>query len=507
METVVERALPSATAPRAASQGLLQRLRAIIPQGVPLPREAWRARHRTILILLWLHVPIVVAFGVYTHHTLSHSLLEASIVASAAFAASLPRLPFPGGRLERWQRSARAIVAGFGLVASSAILTHLSGGMIEMHFHFFVMVAVMAFYQEWPPFLMAIAFVAVHHGVAGALDPRSVYNHPDALANPWKWAGIHAFFILCASAATMTAWRFSEEARMKSEQANLEMGQAVSLLGATLESTADGILVVDTAGRIANHNQPFAIMWGIPKEILAARDDDKAIAFVLDQLKDPAAFVAKVRELYAQPEAESFDTLEFKDGRVFERYSKPQRLGGRAMGRVWSFRDVTERRRAEADRTVAGQRLMEIQRLEEVNHFKTSLLNTASHELNTPLTPLRLQIHLLKDGGMGALNDRQRRSVEVLDRNLERLSSLVQNVLDVARLQSERLRIKPRPVEVGGLVKESLEAFEESARRSGTLLVANLHGEDGHLRVPGDSHRITQVLFNLVSNALKFTPA
>ncbi len=126
--------------------------------------------------------------------------------------------------------------------------------------------------------------------------------------------------------------------------AELELRNAFSLLTATLDSTADGILVVDASGRITSFNHRFVEMWRLPDSILEARDDAAAIAFVLDQLVKPDAFVAKLEELYAQPEAESNDTLEFKDGRVFERYSKAQRVEDAVVGRVWSFRDVTERK-------------------------------------------------------------------------------------------------------------------------------------------------------------------
>jgi PAS domain S-box-containing protein len=132
--------------------------------------------------------------------------------------------------------------------------------------------------------------------------------------------------------------------------------EAISLLTATLDSTADGLLVVDRQGRIVRFNERFIRMWRIPPEIAESGDDDQAIQFVLSQLVEPEAFVAKVRQLYASPEAEGFDTLRFKDGRIFERYSIPQRLRGDVVGRVWSFRDVTDRERAETERSLAADR-------------------------------------------------------------------------------------------------------------------------------------------------------
>ncbi|HKW28598.1 MAG TPA: PAS domain S-box protein, partial [Verrucomicrobiae bacterium] len=139
------------------------------------------------------------------------------------------------------------------------------------------------------------------------------------------------------------------------KQAEMELRRTVSLLQSTLNSTADGILVVDQAGQIISFNERFISLWQMPRNILESRNDDAALAHAISQLKEPDTFLNKVRELYATPEAESFDVLEFKDGRVFERYSCPQHLEDKPVGRVWSFLDVTEREHAqqELQRTVS----------------------------------------------------------------------------------------------------------------------------------------------------------
>jgi len=128
-------------------------------------------------------------------------------------------------------------------------------------------------------------------------------------------------------------------------EADQALQRSVSLLRATLESTADGLLVVDRTGRIEAFNRRFLAMWNIPEELADHRDDIELQNRVLEQLEDSAAFQLRVEELYRHPEAESLDVVRFKDGRIFERYSQPQRLGTELVGRVWSFRDVTERER------------------------------------------------------------------------------------------------------------------------------------------------------------------
>jgi PAS domain S-box-containing protein len=130
------------------------------------------------------------------------------------------------------------------------------------------------------------------------------------------------------------------------KQAEEALRESKEVLRATIESTADGILVVNEKGQVICTNERFVQLWRIPEELIKQRKDNTLLDFVLDQLKEPKAFLSKVQALYKTSD-EDFDVLKFKDGRVFERFSSPLIRDGEIAGRVWSFRDITDRRRAE----------------------------------------------------------------------------------------------------------------------------------------------------------------
>jgi len=125
-----------------------------------------------------------------------------------------------------------------------------------------------------------------------------------------------------------------------------EQAHERSIHQATLRSMSDGLLVVDPAGRVLSFNQRFIEMWQIPPRAAASGRDADLLNAVLHQLQDPAGFLERVTQLYADPEATSCEEIRLLDGRVFDRWSEPQRLAGRSVGRVWSFRDVTESHQA-----------------------------------------------------------------------------------------------------------------------------------------------------------------
>jgi PAS domain S-box-containing protein len=270
-----------------------------------------------------------------------------------------------------------------------------------------------------------------------------------------------------------------------------ELRKFHSLLRATLEATADGILVIDRHGRIVSYNARFAYLWRVPLDVLERRDDDHAIAHVLDQLEDPEQFLRKVRELYSAPEAESFDVLRFKDGRVFERRSLPQRLDGQVVGRVWSFYDVTARDRAEAEKS-------------EAIEARDQMLSIASHELKAPLTSMLLKLQMIRLGleQPRAENLRTRRLLDQAIAQTERMAKLIDSLFDLSKLRSSTFELTREATDLCRLVHEVADRFSADLAQAGCALEIDCHY--GELVGRWDRMRVEQLLTNLLSNAMKF---
>jgi PAS domain S-box-containing protein len=195
-----------------------------------------------------------------------------------------------------------------------------------------------------------------------------------------------------------------EEIRQR-KVSDATLNKTLSLLNASLESTADGIFVVDQQGRITSYNQNFINMWNIPRVLLVSGENETVMNHVLSQLKNPEGFLASIQELHAHPARESFDMIEFNDGKIFERYSKPQKIGDSVVGRVWSFRDITDRKHAE-EKLVASIQEKEVL-LREIHHrVKNNLqlisglldmtrMRTVDESTNSILTDMMLKIQTM----------------------------------------------------------------------------------------------------------------
>jgi diguanylate cyclase (GGDEF)-like protein/PAS domain S-box-containing protein len=266
-----------------------------LPEGSTLPRNAWRQRHRTLTTLLWLHAPALSALAVIRGFGLLHSLAEGLAVVAIAGLAHLA-----GAR----PRLASAVVS-FGLVSCSAILVHISGGYIEAHFHFFVVIVLITLYEDWVPLLLAAAYTGFHHGILGTIDPASVYNHPDAIAHPWKWAAIHAGFVAGAGIAAVGAWRLNEEVRAETRDAYRQAHESEERFKSAFEEAPMGMGLVsimpESAGRFLQVNRAMSDLLGYPEEeftSLSIRDITHP-----DDLEESIASLAQV----AAGETPSYD--------------------------------------------------------------------------------------------------------------------------------------------------------------------------------------------------------
>jgi signal transduction histidine kinase/ActR/RegA family two-component response regulator len=264
-------------------------------------------------------------------------------------------------------------------------------------------------------------------------------------------------------------------------QAEQELQRSVSLLKSTFDSTADGLLVVDHHGRMVSFNQRFVVLWRLPPEIIASRDEERGLTHVLGQLREPDAFLRRVREIYADPEAESFDTLAFKDGRVFERYSCPHRVEGVPSGRVWSFRDVTARRQLE-------QQFLQSQKMEAFGQ----LAGGVAHDFNNLLTVILGNLSLIKLGDMPP--DQQQASIDDCFRAAQRAANLTGQLLTFSRRQP----VEPRDLDLNEVVANMTKMLQ---RLIGEHIQLETSYAAGGAPVHADPGMMEQTLMNLALNS------
>lgn len=409
------------------------------------------------------------------------------------------------------------------------------------------------------------------------------------------------------------------QAKQALELKTKELAHSLALMRATLESTSDGILVTDGFGKITGFNEKYVEMWRMPRDLVEAMEDGPLRAAAAQQLRNPQEFIPRIREIEASSLPETFDVLEFTDGRVFERYSKIQRVDDRSVGRVWSFRDVTERRQAEiisqrlaaivdsSDDAIVGKdlnsvvtswnsgaerifgysasemvgtsimrlmppdrqseeceilsrirrgermepietvrvgkdgRLIDVwitvspikdgdgnvigaskvgrdiserkraeERLqaakisaEQANQAKDDFLAVLSHELRTPLAPALAAASYVADHP--DLPPHLREEVTAIRRNVQFEARLIDDLLDLTRITRGKLQLRPEAVDAHRLVQNALTIVRDDIARKELDVVTDLAAPEHHIWA--DPIRIQQVFWNLLNNAVKFTPA
>lgn len=294
-----------------------------------------------------------------------------------------------------------------------------------------------------------------------------------------------------------------------------ELEHSLSLLQATFESTADGILVITNEGKIVSFNQKFSEMWQLPPAVV--KQTDQILSFLREQLKnDQVLLSCNLGEHLIQVHEVGYDILQLKDGRVFERYAQLQvinresdkpmpetsdwekgvpailkaqlskfaSLSGTAHLWVWSFRDITER--------------------QKIERLKNEFVSMVSHELRTPLTSIRGSLSLMMGGIGGEIPPQAKSLVEIALKNSERLVVLINDILDIEKIESGKMDFSLQPINLVTFVQEAIEFNRGYGEQLGVNFV--LDTNLSNVRVNVDRDRLMQVITNLLSNAAKFSP-
>jgi PAS domain S-box-containing protein len=467
----------------AALAHLVSEIRHALPEGRALPNDVWQRRHAFILALLWLHAIGIACYGLIVGVGPLHSLAEGGVVAATAIVASW------GNRSRRF----RATAASFGLLTASAILVHLSGGLIEMHFHYFVMIVVIILYQDWAPFLLAITYVALQHGIVGVLMPEAVYNHPDAWANPWKWAVIHAAFVMGASIAGIVSWRLNEAARAHAEQ--------------LLQSAGEGICGLDIDGHITFVNPIAARMLGYGVEELLGRP-------LNDVLRSSEAAGAEVAGDAESPYAvledggvhrASGQIWRRKDGSTFpvEYVSTPIRDVRGLVGAIITFRDITERKRREDEiRTLNAELEHRVEErtaeLAATNKELEAFAYSVSHDLRAPLRSINGFSQVLLEDHAPQLTEDARATLHRVRAASQRMGQLIDDLLQLSGVTRTEMRRKT--VDLSAVVQSVAADLQQTEPGRHVEFVI----EPG-ITAKGDPRLLRLVLENLLGNAWKFT--
>ena len=287
--------------------------------------------------------------------------------------------------------------------------------------------------------------------------------------------------------------QFRNIAAKKAQEEKLE--HSTSLIAATLEATADGILVMRPDGGISHMNRHFSRMWEIPQELLEEGDDGKILDFMEGRVLDLDLYRQRMNGEGDETKAGDFDTIELKDGRFLERYEVPLKIGGRSSGTVFSFRDITQRKQAEEELRRAKAAA------ESANRAKSDFLAVMSHEIRTPMNGIMGMVDLALDT---ELAPQQREYLDMVKSSADALLTIINDILDFSKIEAGKMELESIPFDLGANLRDTVRLLALRAEQKG--LEMRLVVEPGvPPRILGDPGRLRQIIINLAGNAIKFT--
>jgi PAS domain S-box-containing protein len=436
-------------------------LGAVLPHGQSLPDAQWQSRHRVLVWVLWAHVIATPLLGMLFGDAPGHALLDFSTVGFFAVVAFFVR-----NRSRRLQSS----VVTVGLLSCSAMLVHITEGSTESYFHFFVVVAALALYEDWVPFGLAVVYVLIQQAITAAVVDYSADD------SPLRWALVYSAFIGALSIVCLATWRASARDR--------------EAFRSLVESLEEGVLMIDQRGRLVAANPSAQRILGMdPGLVLGPNGSDPAWSFVsrdgepLPDEQRPLRITARTgRSLIGVP-------LGLRRAGSGTRWLSVSTRAIEAEGEgpytvVVSFTDVTEQREA-------------LDALEQSNTELQQFAYVASHDLSEPLRMVSSYLQLLRRRYRGRLDRDADEFIDYAVDGAARMRSLIEALLAYSR--AGRREQAPERVDLAAVVADVLRSL------AAAMVDAHAEVDIGDLpAVMGTRGQLEQVLQNLIANALKF---
>lgn len=283
------------------------------------------------------------------------------------------------------------------------------------------------------------------------------------------------------------------------KKANEELRYTNTLLKTEFDNSVDGILVVNQEGKMISFNRKFVNMWKIPDSVVQSKSDAEAIESVLEKIVDKEGFVVRIKHLYNNRDEKSSDEILLKDGRIFLRLSSPLISGDNIYyGRIWYFRDVTEQRKNQKE-------LLEAKEKAELSEkLKSEFLAQVSHEIRTPINSILSFSSLMRSELEEKVDEELKIGFESMNRAGQRIIRTIDLILNMSEVQSGTYDYHPKPINVyEEIVLARYNEFKYLAKQKNLEL--KLHRKTDDLILNIDEYTVSQIVQNLIDNAIKYT--
>ena len=287
-----------------------------------------------------------------------------------------------------------------------------------------------------------------------------------------------------------------------------QLAKTLSLVHGTLDSAAYGTIAVSYEGKVLSHNQKFLEMWKIPDSLVLSKDSEECQNFFERQLKNPEVFRRSVWEVERESEAETYDILELKDGRVFAQYSKPQRQDDKIIGRVWGIWDLTEKQQAESELQTNQGKIETFQAIEEakqLSELRSRFLSMLCHQFRSSLNIISFSNSFLKRYANKWTDNKKLPSyLDNIQTAVEQITVLLDNLLFFGKSEVGQINFEPKPVDLAGFCRTLTAQMQplSDAKQQTIEFFSRCNCNATCI----DKNILHHILTNLLSNAIEYSP-